>query len=93
MSAAEEITDDEFQFYKQELQKNVKEYLQLGDELDALKKAAKERSATKKEVTEKIIDSSQYRLYYRRAKGGVYNSRNHLRYNMEIDGINLGGKK
>jgi len=56
MSAAEEITDDEFQFYKQELQKNVKEYLQLGDELDALKKAAKERAATKKEVTEKIID-------------------------------------
>ena len=25
--------------------------------------------------------------------GGVYNSRNHLRYNMEIDGVNLGGKK
>ena len=42
---------------------------------------------------EKIIDASQYRLYYRRAKGGVYNSRNHLRYNMEIDGIKLGGKK
>lgn len=37
------------------------------------------------------IDSSQYRLYYRRAKGGVYNSRNHLRYNMEIDGVKLGG--
>ena len=53
--------------------------------------------ALRKELTalrdEKIIDSSQYRLYYRRAKGGVYNSRNHLRYNMEIDGINLGGKK
>ena len=42
---------------------------------------------------EKIIDSSQYRLYYRRSKGGVYNSRNHLRYNMEIDGIKLGDKK
>ena len=39
------------------------------------------------------IDSSQYRLYYRRAKGGVYNSRNHLRYNMEIDGVKLGGSK
>ena len=42
---------------------------------------------------EGTIDSSQYRLYYRRAKGGVYNSRNHLRYNMEIDGIKLGGTK
>ena len=39
------------------------------------------------------IDASQYRLYYRRAKGGVYNSRNHLIYNMEIDGIKLGGGK
>ena len=42
---------------------------------------------------EKIIDDSQYRLYYLRAKVGVYNSRNHLRYNMVIDGIKLGGKK
>ncbi|MDE0741538.1 MAG: 50S ribosomal protein L19e [Candidatus Poseidoniia archaeon] len=39
------------------------------------------------------IDPTQYRLYYRRVKGGVYNSRNHLRYNMEIDGIELGGSK
>ena len=37
------------------------------------------------------IDPSQYRKYYRRVNGGVYNSRNHLRYNMEIDGIKLGG--
>ena len=59
MSAAEEITDYEFQFYKQELQKNVKEYLQLEDELEALKKAAKERAGTKKEVCDKIIDLMQ----------------------------------
>ncbi len=39
------------------------------------------------------INASQYRLYYRRAKGGVYNSRNHLRYNMGIDGIKLGDAK
>ena len=42
---------------------------------------------------EGIIDASQYRLYYRRIKGGVYNSRNHLKYNMEIDGVKLGGNK
>jgi large subunit ribosomal protein L19e len=51
--------------------------------------------ALRKELTslriEGNIDSSQYRRYYRRVKGGVYNSRNHLRYNMEIDGIKLGG--
>jgi len=39
------------------------------------------------------IDAAQYRRYYRRVKGGVYNSRNHLRYNMEIEGVKLGGKK
>ena len=39
------------------------------------------------------IDAAQYRRYYRRVKGGVYNSRNHLRNNMEIDGVKLGGGK
>ena len=42
---------------------------------------------------EGIINAAQYRRYYRRVKGGVYNSRNHLRYNMEIDGVKLGGAK
>ena len=42
---------------------------------------------------DETIDATQYRRYYRRVKGGVYNSRNHLRYNMEIDGVKLGGKK
>ena len=36
------------------------------------------------------IDATQYRRYYRRVNGGVYNSRSHLRYNMEIDGIKIG---
>lgn len=56
MSANEILSDDEFQFYKQELQKNVKEYLTLEDELEALKKAMKERSASRKEKSEAIID-------------------------------------
>ena len=42
---------------------------------------------------EGTINAAQYRRYYRRVKGGVYNSRNHLRYNMEIDGGKLGGAK
>ena len=41
----------------------------------------------------RTIDAVQYRRYYRRIKGGVYNSRNHLKYNMKIDGIKLGGAK
>lgn len=51
--------------------------------------------ALRKELTslriDGTIDPNQYRRYYRRVNGGVYNSRNHLRYNMEIDGIKLGG--
>jgi len=42
---------------------------------------------------EGIINATQYCRYYRRVKGGVYNSRNHLRYNLEIDGVKLGGVK
>ena len=42
---------------------------------------------------DETIAATLYRRYYRRVKGGVYNSRNHLRYNMEIDGVKLGGKK
>ncbi len=41
----------------------------------------------------RTIDAAQYRRYYRRIKGGVYNSRNHLKYNMKIDGIKIGGAK
>ena len=42
---------------------------------------------------EGTINAAQCRRYYGRVKGGVYNSRNHLRYNMEIDGVKLGGAK
>ncbi len=36
-----------------------------------------------------IITASQYRHYYRRAKGGMYNSRAHLRAHIQTDGIEV----
>ncbi|MBS65011.1 MAG: 50S ribosomal protein L19e [Euryarchaeota archaeon] len=37
------------------------------------------------------LTPSQYRYYYRKAKGGSYRSVAHMRSNMELDGITLGG--
>ena len=37
------------------------------------------------------LESSQYRHYYLKAKGGSYRSIAHMKANMEIDGISLGG--
>ena len=37
------------------------------------------------------IDASQYRYYYRKSKGNTYRSIAHMKSNMKIDGINIGG--
>ena len=37
------------------------------------------------------LEVSKYRYYYRKAKGGSYRSIAHMKANMEIDGIKLGG--
>jgi len=38
------------------------------------------------------ITPSQYRYHYRKAKGGSYRSIAHMRSNMELEGIELGGE-
>ncbi len=38
------------------------------------------------------ITPSQYRYYYRKAKGGSYRSVAHMRANMELEGIDIGGE-
>ena len=37
------------------------------------------------------LEAAKYRYYYRKAKGGSYRSIAHMKANMEIDGISLGG--
>ena len=39
------------------------------------------------------ITPSQYRYFYRKAKGGSYRSISHLKSNIETDGIALGGEE
>lgn len=38
------------------------------------------------------IEASQYRYYYRKAKGGSYRSIAHMRQQMNSDGVELGGE-
>lgn len=38
------------------------------------------------------LEVSQYRYYYRKAKGGSYRSIAHMKANMEVDGVELGGE-
>jgi large subunit ribosomal protein L19e len=40
---------------------------------------------------EGTLESSQYRYYYRKAKGGSYRSLAHMRQQMVVDGVSLGG--
>jgi large subunit ribosomal protein L19e len=40
---------------------------------------------------EGTLESSQYRYYYRKAKGGSYRSLAHMRQQMAVDGVSLGG--
>jgi hypothetical protein len=51
------MSDDEYQFYKEELKTNVKEYLDLDDQIKALNKAVKERRDRKKKISEEILDN------------------------------------
>ena len=39
------------------------------------------------------LTRAQYRYYYRKAKGGSYRSISHMRSNMEIDGVDIGGER
>ena len=42
--------------------------------------------------SDKAISPSQYRYFYRKAKGGSYRSVAHLKTNIELEGIEMGGE-
>jgi hypothetical protein len=52
----EDINENEFQFYKEQLKKDVKQYLEIDDEILALNKAARERRKTKIKLADNILD-------------------------------------
>ena len=51
----EEMTDQEFQFCKEQLKVNVKMYLDMDDQIKALNKAIAERRKKKNELSEEIL--------------------------------------
>tara|TARA_B110000046_G_C12640669_1_gene252563 strand:- start:73 stop:489 length:417 start_codon:yes stop_codon:yes gene_type:complete len=51
----EEMTDQEFQFCKELLKTNVKNYLEMDDQIKALNKAIVERRKKKNELSEEIL--------------------------------------
>lgn len=51
---------------------------------------AQRRQLKELRATEQLTPS-QYRYYYRKAKGGSYRSIAHMRTNIELDGVTLGG--
>ena len=50
-----------------------------------------QRKMLKEFREDETISPSKYRYYYRKAKGGSYRSVAHMRTNMGLDGIKLGG--
>lgn len=55
-SVVAQLSDDEFQFFKNKLQSQVKQYLDLDEEISALKKAVKERNEKKKNLSVDILE-------------------------------------
>ena len=50
-----------------------------------------QRRVLKEMRGDETLTSSEYRYYYRKAKGGSYRSVAHMRTNMGLDGIKIGG--
>lgn len=66
----EENTED-FEIYKKKLQENVKDYLNIDDEIKALSKAVKERKEKKKEVSEYILACmNKFEINHMNVNGG-----------------------
>lgn len=74
-----QISDEEFQIYKQSLTKQVKEYLEIDDQIAALNKAIRERRKKKKELSEGILTNMKnIDIHYMNVRDGklVYNVSN-----------------
>ena len=68
----EELTDEQFQFYKEKLQTSVKEYLEIDEQITALKRAVKERTETKKKLSNTILENmKKLEINYMNIKDGA----------------------
>ena len=51
------MSQEEFQFFKEKLQKSVKEYLEIEEQINALKAAVRERKETRKTLSAEILEN------------------------------------
>jgi len=51
------MSQEEFQFFKEKLQKSVKEYLELEEQITALKSAVKDRNESRKKLSAEILEN------------------------------------
>jgi hypothetical protein len=91
----EEMTEQEFQFCKEQLKANVKIYLDMDDQIKALNKAIVERRKKKNELSKEIlVTMKKYEIDNMNTKNGklIYSttkSSKPLNKNNLITGLNL----
>ena len=65
------MSDQEFQFFKDKLKNEVKEYLELDDQIKAINKALKERREKKKKLSESILENMKgFNIDFMNTKNG-----------------------
>ncbi len=65
------MSEEEFQFFKDELKKEVKEYLEIDDQIKALNKAVRERRDRKKKLADNIlVNMKKFEIDFMNTKNG-----------------------
>ena len=65
------MSEQEFQFFKNKLKNEVKEYLELDDQIKAINKALKERRDKKKKLSESILENmKKFQIDFMNTKNG-----------------------
>ena len=65
------MSEEEFQFFKDQLKKEVKEYLEIDDQIKALNKAIRERRDKKKKLSDNIlVNMKKFQIDFMNTKNG-----------------------
>ena len=76
------MSQEEFQFYKDQLKTDVKSYLEIDDQIKALNKAVAERRKQKKKLSETILQTmKKFEIDNMNTKNGrlIYNVKTNLK--------------
>ena len=92
---SQDMSDHEFTIHKQALQQDVKDYLEIDDQIKALNKAIKERRDKKKSLSEDILGTmKKFEINNMNTKNGkliyaISKSRKGLNTKSLVKGLNL----